>query len=210
MPRVSLERIKTDINDLHKKGIDTALNAVGYWRQVGERLRQVKEMLDHGTYEQWVETHCTFGVRQASNYVRIAEKWADIQAQIGNGISVLTMQDALGIAKQADTPQGDTSTEPAEVDVPENVISEPADVSHDEPLQGEVIEDEPEPPPQQTSPPKRTPAEELAIQRLKAQKTAEALGRAFDDLEELSSHPMIHAKIVATCQEIIATAKGWK
>lgn len=40
----------------------------------GAKLRQAKELLAHGQFEDWVEKHCSFGVRMARNYMAAAAK----------------------------------------------------------------------------------------------------------------------------------------
>ena len=54
----------------------------------------------------------------------------------------------------------------------------------------------------------RTPAEEFKIQRSKTIKTAEALVRAFDDLNSLRESSD-HKTVVSTCQSMILKARNW-
>jgi hypothetical protein len=46
--------------------------------------------------------------------------------------------------------------------------------------------------------------------RSKTIKTAEALMRAFDDLNLLASHPKEHANAIATCKILLKTARDWR
>ena len=55
----------------------------------------------------------------------------------------------------------------------------------------------------------RTPEEELKIQKSKTIKTAEALVRAFDDLNELRKSS-VHERTITECQNLIIRAKNWK
>ena len=55
----------------------------------------------------------------------------------------------------------------------------------------------------------RTPAEEFKVQRSKTIKTAEALVRAFDDLNRLRKSA-VHERTIAECQALIVRAKNWK
>ena len=54
----------------------------------------------------------------------------------------------------------------------------------------------------------RTPAEEFTIQKSKTVKTAEALGRAFCDLNDLKKSGKSE-NIVATCLGLVGEAKNW-
>lgn len=51
--------------------------------------------------------------------------------------------------------------------------------------------------------------ERFKTQRAKTIKTAEALLRAFDDLQELKSRKGIHSNAIETVKKLIATAKEW-
>lgn len=58
-------------------------------------------------------------------------------------------------------------------------------------------------------PSKRTPAEEFKVQRSKSVKTAEALMRAFDDLNDLRKS-RDHERTITDCQALIIRAQNWK
>lgn len=65
-------------------------------RAVGTLLLRAKKQCGHGAWEQWVKKNCTFGPRQATNYMRLATKWHELQAaQIGTGGSDLGINRAL-------------------------------------------------------------------------------------------------------------------
>ena len=49
----------------------------------------------------------------------------------------------------------------------------------------------------------------LKIQRQKTVKTAEALMRAFDDLELMHAKGEVHKKAIALCKWMVVTAKEW-
>lgn len=53
-------------------------------------------------------------------------------------------------------------------------------------------------------------AQRIADARSKTIKTAEALMRAFDDLNLLASHPKEHANAIVTCKILLKTARDWK
>jgi len=59
-----------------------------------------------------------------------------------------------------------------------------------------------------SSQPQRTRAEEIKIIQLKTVKTAEALVRAFDDLNEAIPSPS-HEDTIADCQALVRRAKNW-
>lgn len=52
-------------------------------------------------------------------------------------------------------------------------------------------------------------AERFRVQRSKTIKTAEALLRAFDDLQELKVKRFVHANAIEAVKKLIATAKEW-
>jgi len=58
-------------------------------------------------------------------------------------------------------------------------------------------------------PPKRTPAEELRLQKSKAVKTAEALCRAICDVSDLRKKPQKCKALLARIYPIIEEVKGW-
>lgn len=58
------------------------------------------------------------------------------------------------------------------------------------------------------SSPKRTKAEELKIQRSKTVKTAEALMREFDKLDDLRPSE-IHEETIQLCKQLLSRAKRW-
>jgi hypothetical protein len=51
--------------------------------------------------------------------------------------------------------------------------------------------------------------ERFKVQRSKTIKTAEALLRAFDDLQELKFKGVVHANAIDAVKKLIATAKEW-
>ena len=55
----------------------------------------------------------------------------------------------------------------------------------------------------------RTPAEEFKILRSKAAKTAEALVRAFDELNR-TYKSRVHKELISTCQDMVIAARNWR
>lgn len=72
LPNPMMVTKATEINHFHIlafKKMDEAVNAA---RKVGELLLEVKKTLKHGEFQSWVETYCSFGVRQSQRYMNAA------------------------------------------------------------------------------------------------------------------------------------------
>lgn len=62
---------------IKNKTIEVAGSAVVEARLQGNDLLKAKEMLSHGSWLPWLESHCPrIGERQAQRYIRLAQKWS--------------------------------------------------------------------------------------------------------------------------------------
>ncbi len=59
-----------DIETYHSRLVENVLSAGKNAELIGETLRRVKEKIDHGQFEKWVEDNCPFGPRQAQKYLQ--------------------------------------------------------------------------------------------------------------------------------------------
>jgi hypothetical protein len=65
---------------MHRRAVDSALSGA---RQIGTALIRVKSRLRHGEFQPWVERHCDFSYRSATNYIQVAEHWDQIEERLG-------------------------------------------------------------------------------------------------------------------------------
>lgn len=63
----------TEINRLHQLATKTATEAVGYAKQAGELLLNVKDQLPYGVFGDWIEQDLTVSARQAQRYMAAAQ-----------------------------------------------------------------------------------------------------------------------------------------
>lgn len=52
--------------------------------EIGRDLKEVKEKLDHGQFLPWIESEFGMSQQTASNFMRVAEQFADKLPIIGN------------------------------------------------------------------------------------------------------------------------------
>jgi hypothetical protein len=63
----------------------------------GELLIEAKAQLDHGQWLPWLRDHCEIADRTARLYMRVAKNRAEIEAQIGNGVADLSLNEAAAL-----------------------------------------------------------------------------------------------------------------
>lgn len=70
--RESMATKAAEINQLHEQAFAKAAEAVDFARKAGELLLEVKDHLKHGQFQNWIEAHCSFSVRQSQRYMNAA------------------------------------------------------------------------------------------------------------------------------------------
>jgi hypothetical protein len=66
-----------NINEAHQCARESMENAVEWAVKCGQLLAAKKAELKHGEFMPWVEKHCDFSIRTASDYMRGAAKYAE-------------------------------------------------------------------------------------------------------------------------------------
>jgi hypothetical protein len=77
------------INAEHDACIAAAGDAIAHALEVGHLLDEAKVQVQHGEWAGWVEANCTFGLRQAQNYMRVYRNRHRIESEMRNGVSHL-------------------------------------------------------------------------------------------------------------------------
>ena len=100
-----LAKLATEINAEHTAFLKSATDAIGHAIETGRCLEEAKSQLPHGQWSGWVAENCSFGDRQASNYMRAFHNRAEIEAQIGSTASDLTsLHGAISALASPDSP----------------------------------------------------------------------------------------------------------
>jgi hypothetical protein len=77
------------INAEHAACLMAARDAISRAIEVGRLLDEVKGQIQYGQWARWVAENCSFGMRQAQNYMRVYHNRAEIEARMRNGDSHL-------------------------------------------------------------------------------------------------------------------------
>ena len=75
-----IETITAEILELKQTAGSAILN-------IGQRLIEAKEMLDHGEWLPWLEERVEFSERSAQNFMRLAREWSNPQTLADLGAS---------------------------------------------------------------------------------------------------------------------------
>jgi hypothetical protein len=99
-----LARLVSSIKTEHQAVILAVRKSLDHARKAGELLSKAKAAIKDTEYQwgKWVEKKCGIKERTANNYLRIFEKWAEIEAKLkdqGGDIAHLTVRAALGLIK---------------------------------------------------------------------------------------------------------------
>jgi hypothetical protein len=99
-----LNQIEAEINkaygQIHTKHVEAwrlLCDALGFAKQIGDRLLEVKKLVGHGHYEDWVKRNFWGRLSTARVYTRIAESenWQKIQREMKGYSGRMTMERAL-------------------------------------------------------------------------------------------------------------------
>ena len=74
-----IRTVTVEIRQLHRQGQEMALR---YIVEIGRRLREAKEMLEHGEWGQWVKDELPFSQSTAGNFMRIFEEYGADQTSL--------------------------------------------------------------------------------------------------------------------------------
>jgi hypothetical protein len=69
--------------------------------EIGKRLKEVKQMIGHGNWENWLETEVSYSQRTATNLIRIYDEYGALflENQIGNRVADLGYTQAVAMLK---------------------------------------------------------------------------------------------------------------
>jgi len=77
-----LDTLARQIQDSHKACIGSVRTSLEHAHKTGQLLAQAKKMVPHGKWLPWLREHCQLDVRVAQNYMRIADHYQQIQAEL--------------------------------------------------------------------------------------------------------------------------------
>ncbi len=88
-----LPRLAKQINEHHRKA-ETAMRAgLEHALAAGRLLAEAKTHRPHGTWGEWVSENCEFSQRTAQSYMRVVERWPEIEAK-AQRVADLSFRDA--------------------------------------------------------------------------------------------------------------------
>ena len=93
----SLDAIADQINAAHRDAESAIRESLLRSKQAGELLLQVKSELPHGGFIDWVELQCEFSPRTARRYMKLAERWEELESKTDTIVADLGITDALKI-----------------------------------------------------------------------------------------------------------------
>lgn len=76
----SLDKLATRIRTEHAAVAAAFERGAMHARNAGELLRDAKRQIKHGEWMTWLTIHCEMSDRTATNYMRIAKRWPEIEA----------------------------------------------------------------------------------------------------------------------------------
>ena len=94
MNTVTHANLATKINDAHRAALQAAQDALVAAREAGRLLMEVKAGLGHGEWGAWLEANVEFSARSAQGYMRIAERWEELNPQ---RVAHLSLRGALAL-----------------------------------------------------------------------------------------------------------------
>jgi hypothetical protein len=84
------------INQEHRQCEDAVRAGLEHARNAGRLLAEAKGKVTHGQWLPWLEKHCDFSVRTAQGYMRVAERWPELESK-AQRVSHLSYREALSI-----------------------------------------------------------------------------------------------------------------
>jgi hypothetical protein len=221
--------LKNEINANHRECLKTANDAIDYALKAGELLQQVKGLVPHGVFQNWVKQHCEFNYDVASGYMRLhgrllAYSKVERAQLLTDATSVTNLKKLLKPAENGKSRR--KNHPPSGSEVPRiGGPPPPASGGNGKPAKPDYgkcpnclgtrwSEDEEGVSCAKCHHPHGEPAggvddKQLSIQRSKTVKTVEALLRAFDDLQEMVAKPE-HDEAIEGCKRLLKLAKAWK
>lgn len=95
-----LPELAEQITREHALACGAARSALEHAKRAGEFLTQAKRQTKHGDWLPWLTANFSFSPRTAQNYIRIAERWGELEAK-SETVSHLGLRDALALLAPA-------------------------------------------------------------------------------------------------------------
>ncbi len=93
-PNGVLAELAGRINAEHQQAETALRSGLEHARRAGELLIEAKGQCPHGRWLPWLEANVTFSPRTAQAYMRVADRWEELQAK-AQGLAHLTFEDGL-------------------------------------------------------------------------------------------------------------------
>jgi phage N-6-adenine-methyltransferase len=106
-PADALAELAGRINAEHSEALAAARASLTHARNAGQLLLEAKKQCGHGQWLPWLEANVRFSDRTANAYMRVAKRWADLEAN-PQATADLTIEDALGLLAQQDREDEDS------------------------------------------------------------------------------------------------------
>jgi hypothetical protein len=97
----NLAQLAKKINAEHTAALRAARTCLKHARRAGELLAEAKEHCGHGKWLPWLEANVEFTPRTAQRYMRLAERWPELEAN-ATAPSHLTIEDGLKLLADPD------------------------------------------------------------------------------------------------------------
>jgi hypothetical protein len=106
-PNADLAQLAEWINAAHAAAEDSLRAGLQHARATGTLLIEAKAKVAHGQWIPWLEKNVRFSVRTAQAFMRVADRWPELEAK-AQGLAHLTFEDGLKLlaapAEEADKP----------------------------------------------------------------------------------------------------------
>lgn len=96
----SLDKLASRIRAEHAAVAAAFERGAGHARNAGAMLLEAKRQVKHGEWTTWLAVHCELSDRTASNYMRIAKRWPEIEAN-RESLADLSQSKALEVISRA-------------------------------------------------------------------------------------------------------------
>src|SRR4051794_12628062 len=96
----TLSDLADKINDEHRAAEAALRTGLMHARNAGMLLRDAKAKVSHGAWIPWLKKNCEFSERTAQLYMRVASRWAELEAK-AQRVSDLSFRDGIRLLTTA-------------------------------------------------------------------------------------------------------------
>jgi hypothetical protein len=93
-PADALAELAGRINAEHTEALAAARASLTHARNAGQLLLEAKKQCGHGQWLSWLKDHVRFSKRTAQAYMRVAERWGELESK-AQATALLTIEDGL-------------------------------------------------------------------------------------------------------------------